>query len=292
MMTGGAAETLPRVVLIDSINEELIVLDFDETDWAPVGTPYAITGIGVPTIAALSSTRVAVCDDALDSLQSYDFDEGTETWAPEGNGLSLTNGACSMSALTTSRVALFKNASTNLNAFDYSAPDWALSGTGLNIANNSSRQAALSATDIALFRIGVGGPVTYRLTAGTWGAVGNFASAANTAIIAALSATRVALIDTTTRDLEMWDWDGTDWTQTGAGLNIANLTTGAAVCALSATRVAVIDTTSGSAPDEVQAYEWDDGTETWAAVGNPSALGLTLGSCALTCLTFSAAGAF
>ena len=58
----------------------------------------------------------------------------------------------------------------------------------------------------------------------------------------ALSSNRIALIDSVNEILYVYDFDGTDWTQTGNDLNIAGIEY-PSITALSSTRIAFIDST-------------------------------------------------
>src|SRR3990167_1940131 len=96
----------------------------------------------------------------------------------------------------------------------------------------------------------------------TWEQVGpgNAISTVGTPALAALSATRVAFIDSNNASLRTYDFDGTDWAQVGNSLAIATVGN-PALAALSATRVAFIDSTN----DSLRTYDFD-GTN-WAQVG-------------------------
>lgn len=113
--------------------------------------------------------------------------------------------------------------------------------------------------------------------ADTWAQVGNDAviAAAEIAGITALTATRIAFVDTINDDLRTYDWDGTDWTQTGNDKNFA--LSRPAIAALNSTDIAFIDATN----DDLRVYRFD-GTD-WNQVGNDLNLPTT-GTPAITAL--------
>lgn len=114
---------------------------------------------------------------------------------------------------------------------------------------------------------------------GVWEQVGNDLSLGpvNSPIIAGMTAARVAYIDATNAQLRAYDWDGTDWTLTGSGLNLTS--GGFGIAALTASTVAVYSRGAGT----LSTYSFNGST--WSLVGSSlsrAESGIFCAICALT----------
>lgn len=256
-----------------------IIVDQGST-WSQVGNGLTISGITAPALAAMSSTRVAFIDIALDSLRAYDFDDSN--WALVGSGFSLTSGVVvALAAMSSTRVAWIDYDLASLRAYDFNGSTWSLVGSGLTITGNGRPAlAALSSTRVALIGTDLDSLRTYDFDGSNWALVGSglTVSASGVPSLAALTATRVAYIDGGLA-LRTYDFDGTNWAQVGNGLTIAGITA-PRIAVLSSFRVALCDDTT----DRLTAYEFN-GTD-WSRVDLPMPIaGATPSGMALAGLT-------
>lgn len=190
------------------------------------GTAYSITGAGDPAMAPLSSTELAYFDHTLALLRLLRFNSQSLVWTPVGAGLSIPG---------TSSPAMCDLTSTDIVMVD---------------ATNNILQA---------YRV--------NLTTGAWSTLGNpfdlttLGADVGAPALAQMSDTRVAFFDTTNEKLTALDFDGTDWTITGATLSIAGTGT-PALAGLNDSEVAFVDTTL----DSLRRYRFS-GTA-WSLVGS------------------------
>jgi len=140
--------------------------------WAQVGNSLAVTGLQGPSIAALTSTRVAIADDGNDEIQAFDFD-GAD-WAPVGNSFSLgVIGDVRITALSSTDIALLDSSNLELRLYRFDGTDWVQVGTGLSISPYvDPAMTTLNSTDIALVNDGVLSNFRFDLITGTWAQIG------------------------------------------------------------------------------------------------------------------------
>lgn len=292
--------TVTDIAHIDDTNKTLRTYRFDGANWIRVGNALVLTtaALANPAMTALSSTRVALIDSTNQKLSCYDWD-GTN-WSQTGfptvnlpSGTTITSGAASIAALSSTRVAFIDVTNLTLRAYDYTAAtnSWAVLGTGTLLTTPTAANiTALNATDIAFIDDTIDALKYYVLNTGTgaWtlSGIGNVIAANTTPTLTALSATRVAYIDATGAALRTVDWTaGTStWAQVGNALTITTAAL-SAMTALSSTRIAWVSTTRG----QLRAYNW--GATDWTLTGNSYAFWLDLvasGSSARTVARFSA----
>lgn len=159
--------------------------------------------------------------------------------------------------------------SGELQGFDFDGADWVTDGNPVTVPVIGTPEqgiTGLSASTVAYCsgETGVDTLRKYEFDGDGWAMVGNeFSVALDRPAIAALSTSRVALLDKTA-GLRTYEFDGSDWAQTGNAL--AGVATGeSSLAALSATRVVRWDVGS------LQAYDFD-GTD-WAPVGASGSAG-------------------
>ena len=107
-----------------------------------------------------------------------------------------------------------------------------------------------------------------------WAVVGNTFTLAGGggSTASGMSTTRIAYVDYTTDSIRAYDFDGTDWTQTGNSLAITVTGTGAIKLAtLSSSRVVFVDSSAG----KWTTYDFD-GTD-WTQTGNTANLNSEVG---------------
>jgi len=189
-----------------------------------------------------------------------------------GNKLTILNMTSpTMCALSSTRIAFFDAANSDLRTYDFDGHDWTQTGNDLNIATVGIPSiCALLSTRIAFIDTTNDDLRTYDFDGTDWTQTGNDLNIATvgTPSICTLLATRIAFIDATNKDLRAYDFDGTDWTQTGNDLNIGGITV-ADMCSLSSTRIAFFD----SGNKDLRAYNFDgaDWTQTGSDLNLTSA---------------------
>jgi len=125
---------------------------------------------------------------------------------------------------------------------------------------------ALSETSIVFTETVAGEISTYSLSDSGWAKVGNTLTGININSMTALSSTRIAVYETTgTDELRTYDFDGTDWTQTGNAFNIGILGLDGRITKISSSRIAFLETGSSS-PQGITTFNFD-GTD-WTKIGN------------------------
>ena len=130
------------------------------------GNSLNIAGIGISAFAALSPTRVAFIDDALENLRAYDFD-GTN-WTTTGNPLNIAGIGSPALAAVSSTSAVFIDATlANLRTYDFDGTNWTAVGNPLNIVGAGwPALAAISSTRVAFVDATLKNLTTYSIT---WG---------------------------------------------------------------------------------------------------------------------------
>jgi len=246
-----------------------------------VGSGLAITAVLFPTLATLSSTRVAFIDNGNASLRAYDFDG--DSWSLVGSGLGIAGiGIPALAALSSTRVAFIDDGNDQLRAYDFNGSTWSLVGSGLNITTvGFPSLAALSSTRVAFIDATNDELRAYDFNGSTWSLVGSglaITGVGNPSLVA-LSSTRVAFIDDANDELRAYDFNGSTWSLVGSGLNISPVAT-PSLSSLSSTDVALIESTN----DKLLTYRFDGST--WSLIGT----GLTITSVTRPALTSTSPG--
>jgi hypothetical protein len=212
-ITGGAAYSIAiaalsesRIAFIDVNNEDLRTYDFDGTDWSQTGNDLNISGISTVSLAALTSSRVALVFGT--SLRVYDFD-GTD-WSQTGNTTTLTGLTSNViTTLSSTRIALLSQVGQTLRAYDFDGTDFSLVGEALAVTVNSVVTiTSLSNIRVVTFDRGTGDELKiYRFNDVEWQVDfdNEEISGAGDASIAAMRSSRIAFIDQDNEDLRAYD---------------------------------------------------------------------------------------
>ena len=232
-----------------------------------VGTGFP-SGAGIPAMARLNSTDVAVIDTTVTSLRTYRFNGST--WFQVGNSLVIaTLGNAALAGLNSTDVAFADDGNDELRTYRFDGTNWAIVGTGLALTGTASQPSltALNGTDVAYVDNGALDLITYRFNGTNWAIVGNGLTIAGSTwpALTTLNSTDVAIADTGNDELRTYRFDGTNWAQVGVGLALG-VVTFAGLTALSGTDIAYVDGTN----DELRTYRFD-GTN-WAQVGGSLAI--------------------
>ncbi len=202
----------------DGFNDrEMGKYDFDGTDWALDGNILTL-GTSFVAQAGLTPTRAAIAFASTPGIQAYDHD-GTD-WATVGS--SNTSGESrTIDALSSTEVISNQTSFNRIRTLTFDGANWTIS--------NSSNQAfvvrglcAMTSTLAAVWDASNGQLKAFSRGA-TWAQTGNALAIAGVgnASMAALSATRIVLASSSLNTLQVYDWDGSDWSAVGNSLAAA-----------------------------------------------------------------------
>lgn len=216
-----------------------IVTELDEVNnsgWTvpvEIGTALgSFTGSSINTIAWVGSNRLAAFEAAADELRVYKFGG---SFVSDATPLVLTGESATICRLAEGVLAYVDAASNELRAYDVSGSTITLLGSAFSLADIPV--AALC--QIGEYRIAVCDSSTKTLRAyeyntgtGLWALVGNALAVTEVQIqpaMTGLSENKIAFFDPFltgsapdgTNELRIYEFDGTDWTQTGTPLVIA-----------------------------------------------------------------------
>lgn len=124
------------------VSTTLRTYDFNGSAWSQVGNSLAISGVGTPSLARLTDSRIAFIDSSNDELRTYDFD-GTD-WSQTGNGLSISGNAnVAISAFGSVIIAFQDSGNDQLRAYQFDGTDWSLRGNTLALTSTAPTLAVL-----------------------------------------------------------------------------------------------------------------------------------------------------
>ena len=185
--------------------------------WVLDGNISTVNINSFPCISATSSDRVAIARRAA-GQETKDFD-GTD-WNSVGNVLTGA-GAQDQKATggANDQVFYLTLAATAMQIYSFDGTDWALDSSD-SLGFTAISFAQLNANDIAIFDFTNGELKHMTESGGVFTQNGNGLSVALGAAncMCALSETRIVVGDNANDSLQVYDWDGTDWTATGNAL--------------------------------------------------------------------------
>lgn len=194
------------------------------------GTLETFLGAGSGSLAALTTTRVAVLDCTLHTLETYDF--SGSAWSQVGNSLVIGAAAfpyasiCTMSATT---IAFADEVNDELRQYSFDGTDWSLVGNGLAITGLAAPYditlAGLSSTTIAFIDQNNDKLRKYSFDGTDWTLTGSeLALTIGGQSLTALSENMVALFEYTNDALRAYRFNGTTWVAVGSAYSTANFT--------------------------------------------------------------------
>ena len=239
--------------------------------WSQTGNDLYLTAIAYPSIAKLTTSRIAVVDESTDTLRAYDWD-GTD-FSQVGNALSITSlqRPC-VTALSSTRVAVTDQNANTLTTYDFDGTDWSATGnsyTMTGLGNRPKCQYYGRANEVVICSDGAGGNLESFSFDGTdWTSASNqvAGSTGGEVNLTMLDTDKIALADKNGA-LETWEFDGTDWTQTGNTLTITGVSN-PCISAFATDQVAFVD----AGNEDLRVYQFD-GTD-WAEIGTELNLAL------------------
>lgn len=179
--TSMVALSATRVAI--ALGSTLAAYDWSGTDWTLTGSAFTITSASGAKIAFMDSTNVAYIDAVNRELRTYTFNGST--WSLVGSGLAITSGGSVdlyLAGLSSTRVAYFdSNYNKQLRAYDWSGSAWTLTGSGLAITTSGTARLAITA----------------------------------------LTSSQVALYNENVADSETYDFDGSNWSNTGTMFSVS-----------------------------------------------------------------------
>lgn len=208
-----------RIAHLDSSADLLRVYDWDGTDWTLTGA-----GLSIP-VANCSLTRLTadtVAFQQTSMLRVYQFNGST--WSQVGNTKTIAIGEGSIAALSATQVVVVNTTSALMTAYDWDGTDFTQVGSAYSFSGNPSLGiTALNSTDIVVPEANPFCDLkVFRFNGSTFSQVGNtYALGGGEAFAAALSATQVVVNSLTIDALQVYDWDGTDFTTAGSSYTLA-----------------------------------------------------------------------
>lgn len=197
--------------------------------WATTGSATSVGNYSY--IARLNSTDVAVLDTVAGSLFTLRW--GGSSFSQVGNTFLFSsipdtvNAADGLVQLTSTRVVWIDHATNKLWAFQFDGTDWTQignAGTFVNISGNSNG-GYLEDNSIVVWGGDGVAPGFQKITFdGTdFSAVGNIkaTTASGFTAIIGLTTSRIAVVDSANDVIQTFDFDGSDWAQTGNSFAIS-----------------------------------------------------------------------
>ena len=233
------------------------------------GDSLTISGLGSPGMCALSSTRIAMVDDANTELRAYDF--LGEDWSQTGTGLSISGisgtGNPTLAALSSSRIAYFDSANEELRAYDFDGSNWTLTGSALSLGSHGTNisMTALDSDTVVISDNTNQELNVYTFNGSTWSQTGNaftlpsYGAGGQGPRMTNLNSTDIAYTNTIDMDLTVYRWDGSDFTQLGNTLDVSTYVGQfARMASLNTQDIILIDSTN----DVLIVFRWNG--EDWS----------------------------
>lgn len=209
--------------------------------WSLLGSGLSITGITNPSLAALSSTRIALLDEGTDTLRSYDWNGST--WAAHSSAFSLSCSFPHICALNSTDVVVMDRDSDSIRLYRLTGTTWAAVGNAFSFTSTNPGLCALGSSSIAVVDSANNQLRTYTHDGTNWSITGsglNISVGAGSQGMARLSSTRIVHTDGINDSMQAYDWNGSTWATYGSPISISGAGQ-VSICALSSTDVAFTD---------------------------------------------------
>ena len=263
-----------RIIFGSNSDDTLQAYDWDGANFSAVGN--ALGGVEIPTsnnlgqMSYLLNSSDKFMDIAFQRSPSGNF----QGWAFNGSDFATVGNTIGLPIIGTTNQAFcgmnFTDAAfasgldNDLRMLRYDGvADWNVVGAVLPLITSNPAISALSETRIALADL-TNGLRTYEFDGTDWAIVGNILAgvfaAGNPSTIAALTPTRIAVMNGGAGRIQTYDFDGTDWSATGDFKSATG--SRPAITALNSSRIARID----SSTETLIAYDFD-GSD-WTVTGN------------------------
>ena len=224
--------------------------------WTEVGSTQVLS---VNAMSGLTTSTAAFVVSGV--LKTYSFN-GT-TWSQVGNGLTISGSDnIHIRALTSTRVAWIDSSHDQLYTFDWDGTDWSQLGDSVGLTTGwggHSGIARLSASRVAIAFGGENKIATYDLDGEVWSLVGNVLSSISPGFsntqACGISSTRIVVLETCDT-MRAFDFDGTDWSQTGNTTTITPLQY-AGLDRISENKLAIYYAESYSGQSHIIKYKFD-----------------------------------
>jgi hypothetical protein len=138
-----------RILIHTSANGGQSAYDWNNRVWASAAIQFVNSNKAQQSVAALSTTLIAVYDALDATLSTYQL--SGSAWVLVGSALSLVSSGSYICALSATDIALFHNTSKELRRYHWDGTNWAMVGNALALSTVSAPSlTALSGTDIAM----------------------------------------------------------------------------------------------------------------------------------------------
>lgn len=245
---GAANPNDTDLVISDDNSDSVLMVRYTSPNWAGVGTPYSIPSLLSNGVVWLSGNEYAVWSGVSGNTRLIALTHNGSSFSLVGNDYPIAWNAGGWTSLERLADNLFLAVESSVNdvmqVYSWDGTDFAPVGIPYSIGGRNGH-----------VRIGA---VKIGLNASVW---------------------RIALVDSSSGNLDLYEFDGTNIIQVpGSTLNVASLL-GIAVTYPSVTALASTDFVVGSEEGKIQTVRWDDNLASWSNLGasytvsNPSAAG-------------------
>lgn len=169
------AVTNQRVAVLDTTGTELLMYEFDGTQWSLVGSGEAVSfWLTHPSMCTLTGSEVAVVDAFISELQTWTF-SGSE-WAKLGSSIGVTPWPHALTSLNETDIALIAVSENEFRRYTFSGSQWSQVGSIHDIPSIGDYIAltTLDEDHVAFVATGLVDELrTYKWDGGTWVLVGS-----------------------------------------------------------------------------------------------------------------------
>jgi hypothetical protein len=194
-----------RFVFVDDANDQIVAYSFNGSTFTLEGSALSIGSLQ-PGVAAMSSTLAAVV--VSNQLKAYVFNGSS--WALQGNAFTMAGGVDrpSLTALSSTRIAMIDRNNDWLRTFDFDGTDWVLVGNNLSVTYGTVSDIAAVNSDTVVFGNNTSRELqAYQFNGTDWSFIGSKAyPEVQSYYICALDENYIVTIGSTT--MRTWFWTG------------------------------------------------------------------------------------
>jgi hypothetical protein len=194
-----------RFVFVDDTNDKIVAYSFNGSTFTLEGSALSIGNLQ-PSVAAMSSTLAAVV--VSNQLKTYVFNGSS--WALQGNAFTMAGGvdSPSLTALSSTRIAMIDRNNDWLRTFDFDGTDWVLVGNNLSVTYGAISDLAAVNSDTVIFGNNDASELqAYQFNGTDWSLLSSKAySTAEPYYLCALDENYIVTIGQTT--MKTWFWTG------------------------------------------------------------------------------------
>lgn len=115
------------------VGAEINIYDWDGSLWSKTGTGTAISN--TPTVAAMTSTRIAIIDDVSNTITAYDYAAGS--WSGTGSSGTVVQNNVAPFPVSSTRVGFVSDTDNVIKIWDFDGSNWTETGSGTYTGSNT-----------------------------------------------------------------------------------------------------------------------------------------------------------